>query len=846
VNKNTWAPKVLRLTIKPLSQKAHPLNNLKELLPEQGITLYLILLLSFICTIHIVKTGNWIPTPGIYTGIIISSAIPAFLNRTKMHSVLMHIISLGLGTLFVIYQTLTLIENVTLSEKFIELKLRLEYWYEIATNDGISTDLIPYTMMLLSLSWVMGHFCSWFVFRYNNAWISILFNGVSILTCLSFLPEQYNSRFYIFAFTAMILVTHITTVKQRSDWILNGTSFSKSDGWLTLNSAVWYSVAILVLSTAIPLKLYVSRPVADAWKSARTPVAQIEEEFTRLLGSVPSRTQQNGRFFGKFLPFIGSISFREEGILTTKSDYPNYWVSRTYDTYTHEGWISGDTATINVQKNSNFNNSKGIKSTKSINQVLEMSFPSKQFFSGGNVFNVSEAIELESLKPKHFKLVIGDAKSDSSLPLDLQKFEAVIEKTYTESDFDIESNSYEDLLIQNLPEEYEYIHTSEAEDNIKTLNLVRSNPPNWDIVNWNLSRQIPANKKLSMVSTISVSTPKDLRDAGKNYHGFITDHYLGLPEDIPTRIADLAKMITFGKTNSYDKATAIEKYLRSGFYQYSQNISTPPVGVDGVDYFLFTSKTGYSDYFASAMTVMLRSIEIPSRLATGYSPGSFNYEKDLSTIKDSDSHGWVQVYFPGYGWIDFEPTPNWEIPSRNLRRKTPSSFIRSESVYKDGDYPKRPDDLYDDLGPGGESVKDNATSTNILTQQTIMIPASLIFSSAFLSLLLTVFWKYGLFGLSQTEIIVTKMYRFSRLAGISKNNYQTIEEYALLLSARYPVIKTDIYKITNAHMMEKYSGRSYSLVDLDPSWTIVRSHIMKDFIKRIFQWTQKNDSIKSN
>ena len=120
MNKNTWAPKVLRLTIKPLSQKAHPLNNLKELLPEQGITLYLILLLSFICTIHIVKTGNWIPTPGIYTGIIISSAIPAFLNRTKMHSVLMHLISLGLGTLFVIYQTLTLIENVTLSEKFIE------------------------------------------------------------------------------------------------------------------------------------------------------------------------------------------------------------------------------------------------------------------------------------------------------------------------------------------------------------------------------------------------------------------------------------------------------------------------------------------------------------------------------------------------------------------------------------------------------------------------------------------------------------------------------------------------------------------------------------------------------
>ena len=90
------------------------------------------------------------------------------------------------------------------------------------------------------------------------------------------------------------------------------------------------------------------------------------------------------------------------------------------------------------------------------------------------------------------------------------------------------------------------------------------------------------------------------------------------------------------------------------------------------------------------------------------------------------------------------------------------------------------------------------------------------------------------------------MYRLARLAGISKNNYQTIEEYALLLSARYPIIKPEIYKITNAHKMEKYSGQSTSLVDLQTPWDIIKSHILKDFIKRIFQRTQKNDTIKSN
>ena len=90
------------------------------------------------------------------------------------------------------------------------------------------------------------------------------------------------------------------------------------------------------------------------------------------------------------------------------------------------------------------------------------------------------------------------------------------------------------------------------------------------------------------------------------------------------------------------------------------------------------------------------------------------------------------------------------------------------------------------------------------------------------------------------------MCRFGKLAGISKTNYQTIEEYSLLLATRYPLIKTDIYKITNAHMIEKYSGKPHDLIDLEAPWAIIKSYILKDFIKRIFRWTQKNDTDKSN
>ena len=552
---------------------ANAVTNLKTFMPEQGITLYVLLLLSLICTANIVVLGNWVDTPGIYTMILISSLLPLFSHQIKLNPILIHLISFLIGTILVLYNTLTLIKNLPLDEKFSELKLRLAYWYEIATTDGISTDLIPYTIFLLSLTWILGYTSSWFTFRHNNIWISIVLNGVSILTCLSLLPEQYSSRFYLYAFTAMILITHITTVKQRGEWSKNGTSFNNLDGWLTLNSAIWYSIAILVVSTAIPLKIYVSRPVADTWKAAREPVAVIENEFARLLGSVPSRTQQNGRGFGKFLPFIGSISFREEAVLITKSDYPNYWISRTYNTYTHEGWISGDTHIIDLDKYSKFDNTSGLQSTKLASQRIEMSFPSDQFFAGGNISSVSESISLESLKPKTFEVEVGDDNIDGYLPSDLQQFELDVEKFLQEFPAGIRNNNFEDFLLSQLPNEYKYINTSSNNNGSEKINLTRTAPLNLDIVNWKLARQIPANKQLMMVSSVSVSSPEELRTSGQIYHGFIQDHYLQLPEDMPRRIDDLTAQVTSGKTNPYDKAVAIEEHLRQGEYQYSHKIS---------------------------------------------------------------------------------------------------------------------------------------------------------------------------------------------------------------------------------------------------------------------------------
>src|SRR5207237_7528723 len=105
-------------------------------------------------------------------------------------------------------------------------------------------------------------------------------------------------------------------------------------------------------------------------------------------------------------------------------------------------------------------------------------------------------------------------------------------------------------------------------------------------------------------------------------------------------------------SDACDEAKAIETYLRQN-YTYSTHIAQPPPGVDRVEWFLFQGKEGYCEYYASAMVVMLRTLGVPARLATGYAPGDYDPNTQTYTVKESAAHAWPEVYFPSYGWIEF-------------------------------------------------------------------------------------------------------------------------------------------------------------------------------------------------
>jgi transglutaminase-like putative cysteine protease len=158
-----------------------------------------------------------------------------------------------------------------------------------------------------------------------------------------------------------------------------------------------------------------------------------------------------------------------------------------------------------------------------------------------------------------------------------------------------------------------------------------------------------------MVSDTGLPPARQLRNASTQYPDGVRLIYLRLPHQMDPRVGELARTLTASAGNNYDRAVALQSYLRNNF-QYTLD---PPAiePEDPVGSFLFRSKSGYCEYFAAAMAVMLRTLNVPSRLVNGFQTGSYNRIGKDFVVRARDAHSWVEVYFTGYGWIPFDPTP---------------------------------------------------------------------------------------------------------------------------------------------------------------------------------------------
>lgn len=142
----------------------------------------------------------------------------------------------------------------------------------------------------------------------------------------------------------------------------------------------------------------------------------------------------------------------------------------------------------------------------------------------------------------------------------------------------------------------------------------------------------------------------------------VGETYFALPEGVDVdRFTTLATEITAGATTRYDKALALQEYFRDPS-QFRYDTTVEPDGDDSVSVFL-DDREGFCVHFATAMSMLARSIGLPSRIAVGYLPGS-PADDGAYVVTGGDAHTWPEIYFAGAGWVRFEPTPTAQTGAR--------------------------------------------------------------------------------------------------------------------------------------------------------------------------------------
>ncbi len=328
--------------------------------------------------------------------------------------------------------------------------------------------------------------------------------------------------------------------------------------------------------------------------------------------------------------------------------------------------------------------------------------------------------------------------------------------------------------------------------------------------------------------SVSQASVESLQAVGTAYPEWVKTRYTQLPSALPERVRTYAQQVTQGTTNSYDKAAAIEAALRA--FPDTYDIPSVPPGRDAVDYFLFDLKRGYSDYQASAMVVLLRTLGIPARLATGFSVGEFDLNSHRYIIRENNAISWPEVYFPGYGWEEFSPFGGAPQVSR------PSAAASSADNTSASDVGGDSADIPDDTGDGG-SIGNTTAHTGSLLPVVISAGFGLLALLAVAgvgALGVRFAWERGLRELDYPTQLWEKTVRLATWLKIGPRPYQTPTEYSYQLQRVFPDAG-NIDPIADGYLRSRYGRKVLDEAErsrLEAAWIPLRNALLR----RLLHW----------
>jgi transglutaminase-like putative cysteine protease len=794
--------------------------------PSEGWLTFILLFFSVMVAAWTVGRTNWVPTAGLYSlalgGVLAGLVLAKARSRGSLLVVTGLLIGLGLS----LYCLTSLVDGPTRLARYEEVAIRLFTFNRISAGGDLSFGMLLAGFLFLFASWLAGFICSWSFFRKHNIWGAVLPSGIVVVVTVAVLP-LLGQRFllYLYLFIVCLLMARMFLLERERDWNRRKVKRHHLDSAL-LPKIVGFALAIVIITSLLPTPPAKISPAAAVWNGITSPARPGES------GGAPSGSDEDPaalHSFGHTDPFRGSITLEEEPVLLVRAPFSVYLRARTYDVYTHQGWETSDTQMMSpelspMEEMQSFENSQQVEVSVTVLSPLTAGQPA---YLAGYPTDMSLDYRLETLRPVRYEISLSGnetelAAEQENLPLDLREMVSRLIKMRSAS----QGRLTESEVWSALPEDVQLISHESGPDGAEKVTVERDVPIPPDTVSVRITDPVSVGNSYQATVAMSTATQNDLLTAGIEYPGWVQDRYLQLPGNMPSRVIELAQNLTSDSATPYEKAAAICDYLRS--LEYTVDVQAPPNGSDGVDYFLFETKEGYCQYFASAMTVLLRASGVPSRMVVGYGPGQ--PVADNSTWDSADnsggaaqdrentfvvrnSHAWSEAFFPRYGWIQFEPTPAYPVVAHGGASIPP----------QDG---------------GGTDGNDNPVVEP--SDQEIGTPWNIVLVRVLLGLALfcTAMWEgwRRLLGqVSEPKVAYARIGYLAALSGLGPRENLTPQEYGCRLAATFPQVTASLNQIVCTYVRASYSNHGLSDEDrsnIAKAWPEVRNHLLRHALRR--------------
>lgn len=501
----------------------------------------------------------------------------------------------------------------------------IQHWIASISVGGVGDVDAIFFLFIVALSFLLAYTSAWLVYRTRSPWLMVVANAIVLLINLDNATEGFIIFLIVFLIASLLLLLRFNIYESIHRWQKQGLRYAEDLGWDVMQAGALISIGILIFSWLLPGN-YTDPTLSQLWNANSNPLTQVLNTWNRVISVTGGSNPANRGNFRDTLVLGGNPNLTNEVVFNVQlSDTKlgnQYLLSLSYDKYDGHAWTDTPLDSLPIKANAPL-------AASSI-----------------GTYAIKQKITVVNPPGEQYPYLLGASEISSiSLPAKVQ----ISPNTGLPVTW-LGQNGY---LVAGAS----YTVTSNVSSvDVPTLRTI--------LMPQDAPQTLPPDENAQVPVTY--------------YNPALLTMYTQLPKLDP-RITALVRSITSGQKTMYDKVVALETYLRT-HYSYNVNIHRPS-DEEGVAWFLFDNpnKDGFCNYFSAAMTVMARSLGIPARVAVGYTSGNYDGKNKQSVIRGTDAHSWTQVYFAGYGWVNFEPSASFATFTRPLPNQFPSSTTNGNS-----------------------------------------------------------------------------------------------------------------------------------------------------------------------